>query len=79
MIVAVMPRVTRGHTGRELTADQATVAMFVLINAAALARVASWQYRIHDPVAALRRGLLDRGLRRVPLVYGAVLTKPSPP
>jgi NnrS protein len=42
MIVAVMPRVTRGHTGRELTADQATVAMFVLINAAALARVASW-------------------------------------
>jgi hypothetical protein len=37
-----MPRVTRGHTGRELTADQATVAVFVLINAAALARVASW-------------------------------------
>jgi uncharacterized protein involved in response to NO len=39
MIPAVMPRVTLGHTGRALTANQATVAIFVLINAAALARV----------------------------------------
>jgi uncharacterized protein involved in response to NO len=43
MILAVMPRVTLGHTGRELTANRATVAVFVLINAAAIARVcASW-------------------------------------
>jgi uncharacterized protein involved in response to NO len=43
MILAVMPRVTLGHTGRELTANRATVAVFVLINAAAVARVcASW-------------------------------------
>lgn len=43
MILAVMPRVTLGHTGRELTAGRATVAVFVLVNAAALARVcASW-------------------------------------
>jgi uncharacterized protein involved in response to NO len=43
MIVAVMPRVTLGHTGRELTANRATVAVFVLINAAAIAGVcASW-------------------------------------
>jgi hypothetical protein len=43
MIVAVMPRVTLGHTGRELTANRATVAVFVLSNAAAIARVcASW-------------------------------------
>jgi uncharacterized protein involved in response to NO len=35
--------VTLEHTGRALTANQATVAIFVLINAAALARVcASW-------------------------------------
>jgi uncharacterized protein involved in response to NO len=43
MILAVMPRVTLGHTGRELTAGRATVAVFVLINAAALTRVcAAW-------------------------------------
>ncbi len=43
MILAVMPRVTLGHTGRDLTASRATVAIFVLINVAALVRVcASW-------------------------------------
>jgi uncharacterized protein involved in response to NO len=39
MILAVMPRVTLGHTGRALTANRATVVVFVLINAAAIARV----------------------------------------
>jgi uncharacterized protein involved in response to NO len=43
MILAVMPRVTLGHTGRALTANRVTVAIFLLINAAALVRVcASW-------------------------------------
>lgn len=43
MILAVMPRVTLGHTGRALTADRSTVVVFALINTAALARVcASW-------------------------------------
>jgi uncharacterized protein involved in response to NO len=43
MILAVMPRVTLGHTGRTLTANRATVAVFVLINGAAVLRVcASW-------------------------------------
>ena len=43
MILAVMPRVTLGHTGRDLTASRATVAIFILINAAAVTRVAaSW-------------------------------------
>ena len=43
MILAVMPRVTLGHTGRVLMANRATVAIFVLINAAAITRVAaSW-------------------------------------
>jgi uncharacterized protein involved in response to NO len=43
MILAVMPRITLGHTGRELTAGRTTVAVFILINAAALARIcASW-------------------------------------
>jgi hypothetical protein len=44
MILAVMPRVTLGHTGRTLTANRATVIVFVLINGAAVLRVcASWQ------------------------------------
>jgi len=43
MILAVMPRVTLGHTGRALTANRSTVVVFTLINAAAIARVcASW-------------------------------------
>jgi uncharacterized protein involved in response to NO len=43
MIVAVMPRVTLGHVGRDLVASRMTVLAFVLINAAAVARVsASW-------------------------------------
>lgn len=43
MILAVMPRVTLGHTGRDLTASRATVAIFVLITAAGITRVcASW-------------------------------------
>jgi uncharacterized protein involved in response to NO len=44
MILAVMPRVTLGHTGRDLIANRATVSIFVLINVAGIMRVAaSWQ------------------------------------
>ena len=43
MILAVMPRVTLGHTGRDLMANRATIVIFILINAAAITRVAaSW-------------------------------------
>ncbi|MET3665499.1 NnrS family protein [Caulobacter sp. 1776] len=37
--LAVMSRATRGHTGRALTADLATVGVFVAINVAAVLRV----------------------------------------
>lgn len=39
MILAVMTRVTRGHTGRALSADHATVAIYLQVNAAAIIRV----------------------------------------
>jgi uncharacterized protein involved in response to NO len=39
MILAVMTRVTRGHTGRALSADRATTAIYILINIAAIVRV----------------------------------------
>jgi uncharacterized protein involved in response to NO len=43
MFLAVMPRVTLGHTGRALTASRAAVTISGLINAPALVRAcASW-------------------------------------
>ncbi|WP_240956974.1 NnrS family protein [Pseudopontixanthobacter vadosimaris] len=41
MILAVMTRATLGHTARELHADGMTVAIYVLVNIAAVARVSA--------------------------------------
>jgi uncharacterized protein involved in response to NO len=41
MILAVMTRATRGHTGRPLTADRVTSALYLLVTLAALARIAA--------------------------------------
>ncbi len=41
MVLAVMTRVTLGHTGRRLTADRPTCAIYILITAAAATRVAA--------------------------------------
>lgn len=41
MILAVMTRVTRGHTGRELSADPATGVIYVLVILAAAVRIAA--------------------------------------
>lgn len=41
MILAVMTRATRGHSGHDLAADQATVIIYVLVNAAAITRIAA--------------------------------------
>jgi uncharacterized protein involved in response to NO len=41
MILAVMTRATRGHTGRPLSANGITVAIYVLVNLGAVARVAA--------------------------------------
>lgn len=41
MTLAVMTRATRGHTGRPLEADGATVAIYMLVNLGALLRVAA--------------------------------------
>ena len=39
MTLAVMTRATRGHSGRVLSADRATVAIYLLVNIAAIIRV----------------------------------------
>ena len=41
MILAVMTRVARGHTGRPLEADRVTALIYLMISAAALTRVAA--------------------------------------
>jgi uncharacterized protein involved in response to NO len=41
MILAVMTRATRGHTGRTLSADRGTSLIYILVNIAAIARVAA--------------------------------------
>jgi uncharacterized protein involved in response to NO len=41
MVLAVMTRVSLGHTGRPLTADRATTVIYVLVIAAAAARIAA--------------------------------------
>lgn len=41
MILAVMTRATRGHTGRELAADPVTTAIYLLVSLAAICRVAA--------------------------------------
>lgn len=41
MVLAIMTRVARGHTGRRLEADRVTASIYVLISAAAVTRVAA--------------------------------------
>jgi uncharacterized protein involved in response to NO len=41
MTLAVMTRATRGHSGRELSADRATSLIYLLVSAAAVARIAA--------------------------------------
>ena len=52
MILGVMPRVTLGHTGRDLTANRVTVSILVLINAAGIMRVAA-SWKPHDMMILL--------------------------
>ena len=79
MILAVMPRVTLGHTGRELTASRATVAIFVLINAAAITRVcASWQPDDMMILLALSAGCWIAAFGLFGIVYGPMLLTRQP-
>jgi uncharacterized protein involved in response to NO len=41
MTLAVMTRATRGHTGRDLSADHVTNAIYLLVTLAAVTRIAA--------------------------------------
>ncbi|MBB6255112.1 NnrS family protein [Nitrospirillum iridis] len=58
MMLAVMSRASLGHTGRTLTADRVTVWVYLLVNGAALSRIAA---------------SLTGGLPLAPLVLSAIL------
>jgi uncharacterized protein involved in response to NO len=79
MILGVMPRVTLGHTGRELTANRATIAVFVLINAAAIARVcASWHTEAMTVLLLIAGACWIAAFGLFEFVYGPMLLKRPP-
>jgi uncharacterized protein involved in response to NO len=79
MILAVMPRVTLGHTGRELTANRATVVVFLLINAAAIARVcASWHTEFITILLLVSGACWIAAFGLFELVYGPMLLTRRP-
>jgi uncharacterized protein involved in response to NO len=74
MILAVMPRVTLGHTGRALTANRATVTVFLLINAAAIARLcASWHAEFMVLLLLIAGACWIAAFGLFELVYGSML------
>jgi uncharacterized protein involved in response to NO len=76
MILAVMPRVTLGHTGRDVTANRATVVIFVLINAAAITRIAaSWNAVDAMVLLALSAGCWIAAFGLFEIVYGPMLLR----
>jgi uncharacterized protein involved in response to NO len=80
MILAVMPRVTLGHTGRDLIANRATVAVFVLINAAAIVRVcASWHTEFMTVLLLVAGACWIAAFGLFELTYGPMLLTRRPP
>ena len=74
MILAVMPRVTLGHTGRDLVANRATILAFALINAAAIARVcASWHTALMATLLLIAGALWIAAFVLFELVYAPML------
>ncbi len=79
MIMAVMPRVALGHTGRSLIADRATCLCFILIGLAALVRLAAaltaeWSM----PLLVASACFWMAGFGLFVLRYGPMLLKPRP-
>ncbi len=78
MTLAVMTRATRGHTGRSLMADRATMALYLLITLAAVTRVAA---TISDlwtaPLIMTSAGLWLLAFAVFVLSYGPKLVRPS--
>ncbi|CAM5558529.1 short-chain dehydrogenase [Sphingobium yanoikuyae] len=79
MTLAVMTRATRGHTGRPLEADQATVAIYILVHLGALLRVtAPFLPFDYMGAIALAGGLWGAAFLLFLIVYGPMALQPAP-
>jgi uncharacterized protein involved in response to NO len=80
MTLAVMTRATRGHTGRALSADRATVAIYVLVNIAAIVRVAAAIAETWTMPLLVASGILWIGAFALfAFCYGPILLLPEGP
>ena len=79
MILAVMPRVTLGHTGRKLAAGKTTLVIFALATIAGVTRVAaSWQPGDVEFLLLLSGACWIAAFGLFEIVYGPMLLRPSP-
>jgi uncharacterized protein involved in response to NO len=78
MTLAVMTRAALGHTGRPLTADAWTTAIYAMVNLGALARLAAfWAPAAHLPSLQLAGLLWGGAFLLYALRYGPILLRPS--
>ncbi|HUN48217.1 MAG TPA: NnrS family protein [Stellaceae bacterium] len=78
MTLAVMTRATRGHTGRALTADGVTIAIFALVNAAAVFRIAAAFSEDQTlPLLGAAAAFWIAGFGLFSLAYGPALLLPA--
>jgi uncharacterized protein involved in response to NO len=79
MILAVMTRATRGHTGRRLSADPATSLIYLLVSLAAITRVvAAFATAWMMPLLILSGGLWIAAFASFVLCYGPMLLGSRP-
>lgn len=79
MTLAVMTRASRGHTGRPLTAGKIEVLIYVLINLAALTRVAGGLLpSVYQPLLMVSTGLWSAAFLAFVIGYGPMLLTPRP-
>jgi uncharacterized protein involved in response to NO len=77
MTTAVMTRAILGHTGRALTADKGTIAIYILVNLGAILRVAAVHLPFNYNNLALSGLLWGAGLMIFSVKYGRYLLTPK--
>jgi uncharacterized protein involved in response to NO len=79
MTLAVMTRATRGHTGRPLAADKATVAIYLAVNLSAAVRVAApFAESLRPLLLSVSALLWVAAFGGFAIAYGAMLTRRKP-
>ena len=79
MILAMMTRASRGHTGRPLAAGWGTSLLYLFINLAAISRVAAGLLPdLHMPALIVSMVFWSAAFGGFALLYGPMLLKPRP-